>query len=100
MIQDSMTLGQAGIVSLASMTVVFCVLLVLFVAVTIFGKVASSRKAKAQPAAAPKAAVTSAAAPAVPAQDDRDLFCVLAAAVAAYEEGSGNPMVRNRGDLD
>ena len=95
MIQGSMSLGTAGIVSIVSM--VFVVLLVLFLAVLIFGKIASSRKAKAQPAAA-KAAP--AAASAAPAQDDRDLLCVLAAAVAAYEEGSGNPMVRNRGDLD
>jgi len=96
MIQGSMSLGTAGIVSIVSMSVVFCVLLVLFLAVLIFGKIASTRKAKAQPTAAN----TAVAPAATPAQDDRDLLCVLAAAVAAYEEGSGNPMVRNRGDLD
>ena len=38
-------------------------------------------------------------APAAPKQDDGELLAILAAAVAAIE-GSGNPMVRNREDLD
>ena len=48
--------------------------------------------------AAPVAAAP-VAAPAAPKQDDGELLAVLAAAVAAIE-GSGNPMVRNREDLD
>ena len=40
MIHDYMSLGTAGIVSIASMLVVFSVLLILYVVLIIFGKVA------------------------------------------------------------
>ena len=90
MIHDYMSMGTAGVVSIVSMLVVFSVLLLLYVIVLIFGKVVSSRTAKA-PAPA--------AAPAAPQQDDGELLAVLSAAIAAYDK-AGNPMIRNRSDLD
>lgn len=96
MIQGSMSMGVAGIVSLASMLVVFAVLLLLYVILVIFGKVASRNlgKASASPAA-PSAAPATA-----PKQDDSELIAVLSAAVAEYERSKNNPFVRNRQDLD
>ena len=93
-----MSMGTAGIVCIVSMLIVFSVLLILYAATMIMGKVLGSVK---KPAAAPKAAAKAAApaAPAAPKQDDGELLAVLAAAVAAIE-GSGNPMVRNSEDLD
>ena len=88
-----MSMGTAGIVCIVSMLIVFAVLLILYAATMIMGKVLGSVAKK--PAAAPKAAP----APAAPKQDDGELLAVLAAAVAAIE-GSGNPMVRNSEDLD
>ena len=91
-----MSMGTAGIVCIVSMLIVFAVLLILYAATMIMGSVLGKVKKPAAPkAAAPKAA----AAPAAPKQDDGELLAVLAAAVAAIE-GSGNPMVRNREDLD
>lgn len=100
MIHDYMNMGTAGIVCIVSMLIVFAVLLILYAATMIMGVVLGkvSKKpaaAKAAPAKAPAKAV----APAAPKQDDGELLAVLAAAVAAME-GSGNPMVRNREDLD
>lgn len=97
MIHGSMSMGTAGIVCIVSMAIVFAVLLVLYAATMIMGAVLGkvTKKPAAPKAAAPKAA----AAPAAPKQDDGELLAVLAAAVAAIE-GSGNPMVRNREDLD
>ena len=97
MIHGSMSMGTAGIVCIVSMAIVFAVLLVLYAATKIMGAVLGkvTKKPAAPKAAAPKAA----AAPAAPKQDDGELLAVLAAAVAAIE-GSGNPMVRNREDLD
>ena len=96
MIHGSMSMGTAGIVCIVSMLIVFSVLLILYAATMIMGSVLGKVKKPAAPkAAAPKAA----AAPAAPKQDDGELLAVLAAAVAAIE-GSGNPMVRNREDLD
>ncbi|MET0016029.1 OadG family transporter subunit [Oscillibacter sp.] len=95
MIQGSMSMGVAGIVSLASMLVVFAVLLLLYVILVIFGKVATRKgKASASPAA------PSAAPVAAPKQDDSELIAVLSAAVAEYERTRDNPFVRNRQDLD
>ena len=88
-----MSMGTAGIVCIVSMLIVFAVLLILYAATMIMGSVLG--KVTKKPAAAPKAA----AAPAAPKQDDGELLAVLATAVAAIE-GSGNPMVRNREDLD
>ena len=97
MIHGSMSMGTAGIVCIVSMLIVFSVLLILYAATMIMGSVIGKVK---KPAAAPKAAAPkAAAAPAAPKQDDGELLAVLAAAVAAIE-GSGNPMVRNREDLD
>ena len=97
MIHGSMSMGTAGIVCIVSMLIVFAVLLILYVATMIMGSVLGKVK---KPAAAPKAAAPkAAAAPAAPKQDDGELLAILAAAVAAIE-GSGNPMVRNREDLD
>ena len=89
-------MGQAGIVSLASMLVVFSVLLLLYVILVIFGKIATRNlgKAPASPAA------PSAAPAAAPKQDDSELIAVLSAAVAEYERTRDNPFVRNRQDLD
>lgn len=98
MIHDYMSMGTAGIVCIVSMLVVFAVLLLLYFIVLVFGKVIGSRTAKAAPAPA-AAAAAPAAAPAAPQQDDGELLAVLTAAIAAHE-GSGNPMVRNRSDLD
>ena len=96
MIHGYMDMGTAGIVCIVSMLIVFSVLLILYAATMIMGSVLGKVKKPAAPkAAAPKAA----AAPAAPKQDDGELLAVLAAAVAAIE-GSGNPMVRNREDLD
>ena len=99
MIHDSMSMGTAGIVCIVSMLIVFAVLLILYAATMIMGTVVGKavKKPAAAKAAAPKAAA--APAPAAPKQDDGELLAVLAAAVAAIE-GSGNPMVRNREDLD
>ena len=94
-----MSMGTAGIVCIVSMLIVFSVLLILYAATMIMGTVLGK---VAKKPAAPKAAPAKAAAPAAPAapkQDDGELLAVLAAAVAAIE-GSGNPMVRNREDLD
>ena len=98
MIHGSMSMGTAGIVCIVSMLIVFAVLLILYAATMIMGAVLG--KVTKKPAAAPKAAAPkAAAAPAAPKQDDGELLAILAAAVAAIE-GSGNPMVRNREDLD
>lgn len=99
MIQGHMTMGQAGIVSLASMLVVFAVLLLLYVIITVFGKVLSQNGGKAAPAAsaAPASAPAQAAAP---KQDDAELIAVLSAAVAEYESERRNPFIRNRRELD
>ena len=99
MIHDYMSMGTAGIVCIVSMLIVFAVLLILYAATMIMGAVVSkaAKKPAAAKAAAPKAAA--APAPVAPKQDDGELLAVLAAAVAAIE-GSGNPMVRNREDLD
>ena len=97
MIHGSMSMGTAGIVCIVSMAIVFAVLLVLYAATMIMGAVLG--KVTKKPAAPKAAAPTAAAAPAAPKQDDGELLAVLAAAVAAIE-GSGNPMVRNREDLD
>lgn len=96
MIQGSMSMGVAGIVSLASMLVVFAVLLLLYVILVIFGKVASRNLGKAS--ASPTAPSAAPAAP--PKQDDSELIAVLSAAVAEYERTRDNPFVRNRQDLD
>ena len=98
--------GRALLVALCGYVVVFLMMLALVCVIKIISKVvgaidakkkapAAAPAKKAAPAAAPKAA----AAPAAPKQDDGELLAVLAAAVAAIE-GSGNPMVRNREDLD
>ena len=93
-----MSMGTAGIVCIVSMLIVFAVLLILYAATMIMGSVLG--KVTKTPAAGPKAAAPkAAAAPAAPKQDDGELLAILAAAVAAIE-GSGNPMVRNREDLD
>ena len=97
MIHGSMSMGTAGIVCIVSMAIVFAVLLVLYAATMIMGAVLG--KVTKKPAAPKVAAPKAAAAPAAPKQDDGELLAVLAAAVAAIE-GSGNPMVRNREDLD
>lgn len=99
MIHGSMSMGTAGIVCIVSMVIVFAVLLILYAATLIMGSVLGkvTKKPAAVKAAPAKAAAP--AAPAAPKQDDGELLAVLAAAVAAIE-GSGNPMVRNREDLD
>ena len=96
-----MSMGTAGIVCIVSMVIVFAVLLILYAATLIMGSVLGkvTKKPAAAKAAPAKAAPAKAAAPAAPKQDDGELLAVLAAAVAAIE-GSGNPMVRNREDLD
>ena len=100
MIHGSMSMGEAGIVCIVSMLIVFSVLLILYAATMIMGIVVPKiAKKPAAAKAAPAKAPAKAAAPAAPKQDDGELLAVLAAAVAAIE-GSGNPMVRNREDLD
>ena len=101
MIHGSMSMGEAGIVCIVSMLIVFSVLLILYAATMIMGIVVPkiAKKPAVAKAAPAKAAPAKAAAPAAPKQDDGELLAVLAAAVAAIE-GSGNPMVRNRDDLD
>ena len=99
MIHGSMSMGTAGIVCIVSMVIVFAVLLILYASTMLMGIVLGkvTKKPAAVKAAPAKAAAP--AAPAAPKQDDGELLAVLAAAVAAIE-GSGNPMVRNREDLD
>jgi len=93
-----MTMGQAGIVSVASMLVVFAVLLLLYVILIVSGKIATRNAGKAAPA---KASAGIAAAPvAAPKQDDAELIAILSAAVAEYERVRRNPFVRNGRDLD
>lgn len=98
MIQGSMSMGKAGIVSLASMLVVFSVLLLLYVILVVSGKVATRNAGKATPAAASAGAAGAPAA--APRQDDAELIAVLSAAIAEYERTKCNPFVRNRQDLD
>lgn len=97
MIQGSMSMGQAGIVSLASMLVVFSVLLLLYVILVVSGKVATRNAGKAAPAVSAGSAGVPAAAP---RQDDAELIAVLSAAIAEYERTKCNPFIRNRQDLD
>ncbi|BAK98289.1 Na(+)-transporting decarboxylase [Oscillibacter valericigenes Sjm18-20] len=97
MIQGSMSMGQAGIVSLASMLVVFSVLLLLYVILVVFGKVATRNVGTVAPAVSAGAAGAPAAAP---RQDDAELIAVLSAAIAEYERTKCNPFIRNRQDLD
>lgn len=96
MIHDSMSIGEAGIVCVASMLVVFAVLLLLYGILIVFGKIAGRNAGKAAPAAVPAPA----AAAALPQQDDGELLAVLSAAIAEYERTKCNPFIRNRNDLD
>ena len=93
-----MSMGTAGVVCIVSMLIVFAVLLILYAATMIMGKVLGTVAKKPAAAKAAPAKAAAPAAPAAPKQDDGELLAVLAAAVAAIE-GSGNPMVRNREDL-
>jgi len=93
-----MTMGQAGIVSVASMLVVFSVLLLLYVILIVSGKIATRNAGKAAPVKAP--AGTAPAPAAAPKQDDAELIAILSAAVAEYERARRNPFVRNGRDLD
>lgn len=97
MIHDTMSMGEAGIVCVASMLVVFAVLMILYVILRIFGVVAARNTGKAAPAPAPSAAAIAAAAP---QQDEGELIAILSAAIAEYERTKCNPFVRNRNDLD
>lgn len=97
MIHDSMSIGEAGIVCVASMLVVFSVLLLLYGILIVFGKIAGRNAGKAAAAAAVPAP---AAAAALPQQDDGELLAVLSAAIAEYERTKCNPFIRNRSDLD
>lgn len=97
MIHNSMSMGQAGIVSLSSMLVVFSVLLLLYVILIVSGKVATRNAGKAAPAVSAGAAGGPAAAP---KQDDAELIAVLSAAIAEYERTKCNPFIRNQQDLD
>lgn len=99
MIQGSMTMGQAGIVSLASMLVVFAVLLLLYAILVVSGKIATRNAGKAAPVAA-ASAITAGSSAAAPRQDDAELIAVLSAAIAEYEHAKCNPFIRNRQDLD
>lgn len=96
MIQGSMSMGQAGIVSLASMLVVFAVLLLLYMILIVSGKIAARNSGKAAPVSAGAAGAPAA----VPRQDDAELIAVLSAAIAEYERTKCNPFIRNRQDLD
>lgn len=98
MIHDSMSIGEAGIVCVASMLVVFAVLLLLYGILIVFGKIAGRNAGKAAAAAA--AVPAPAAAAALPQQDDGELLAVLSAAIAEYERTKCNPFIRNRNDLD
>lgn len=98
MIHNAMGMGEAGIVSIASMLVVFAVLLLLYVLLIVSGKIATRNVGKAAPTASSTGA---AAAPAAaPKQDDAELIAVLSAAIAEYERAKCNPFIRNRQDLD
>ncbi len=98
MIQGSMTMGQAGIVSVASMLVVFSVLLLLYVILIVSGKIATRNVGKSAPTKAPTGTVATPAA--APKQDDAELIAVLSAAIAEYERVRRNPFIRNGRDLD
>lgn len=93
---------EAGaLLTVCGVAIVFLVLVVLIVAIIIFGKVvgaATGKVAKEKPAkvvpVAPKAAPV--AAPVVNAQDDGELIAVIAAAVDAMYAGSGKKaIIRN-----
>lgn len=98
MIQNSMSMGEAGIVCIASMLVVFAVLLLLYVILIVSGKIATRNVGKATPAAS--SAGVAAATAAAPKRDDAELIAVLSAAIAEYERTKCNPFIRNRQDLD
>ena len=99
------TLGYGGIVAVIGMLIVFVGLIILIVCISIMGKffqVGGKKKEEAAPAPAPAPAPVEAPAPVVeqpvveeaPVCDDAQLIAVIAAALAAFDNGSKRLVVR------
>ena len=98
------TLGYGGIVAVIGMLIVFLGLIILIVCISVMGKIfQASQNKKAAAAAAPAPAPAPAAAPApvvepvveeAPAADDAQLIAVIAAALAAFDNGNKRLVVR------
>lgn len=96
-------LGYGGIVAVIGLLIVFTGLVILIFCVwlmgNVFRKIEQKKKAAAAPAAAP-APVEVAPAPVAeieeaPAEDDAQLIAVIAAALAAYDDGNKRLVIRN-----
>lgn len=103
---DSLTIGEkmagAGITTLLGLGTTFVILCLIWLILSIMGRIMTgSNKAKAAKAAAaatvPAAAPAVAAAPAENLASDAQLVAVITAAIAAYEgaQGASNLVVRN-----
>jgi len=101
---DSLTMGEkmagAGITTLLGLGTTFVILCLIWLILSIMGRIMTgSNKAKAAKAAAPAAApaVVAASAPAENLASDAQLVAVITAAIAAYEgaQGASNLVVRN-----
>ena len=96
------TLGYGGIVAVIGMLIVFLGLIILIVCISVMGKIfQASQNKKAAAAAAPAPAPAAAPAPVVepvveeaPAADDAQLIAVIAAALAAFDNGNKRLVVR------
>ena len=95
------TLGYGGIVAVIGMLIVFLGLIILIVCISIMGQFFKTGKKKEKAAPAPAPAPVAAPAPVVepvveeaPACDDAQLIAVIAAALAAFDNGSKRLVVR------
>ena len=100
------TLGYGGIVALIGILIVFLGLIILIVCISVMGKIFQSsqnKKAAKAAAAAPAPAPVAAPAPApvaepvaeeAPVCDDAQLIAVIAAALAAFDNGNKRLVVR------
>ncbi len=95
------TLGYGGIVAVIGMLIVFLGLIILIVCISIMGKIfQAAQKKPAAPAAAPVEApapapiVEEPAAEEAPVENDAQLIAVIAAALAAFDNGNKRLVVR------
>ena len=97
------TLGYGGIVAVIGMLIVFLGLIILIVCISIMGKFFQVGGKKKEAAPAPAAAPVAAPAPApvaepvaeeAPVCDDAQLIAVIAAALAAFDNGNKRLVVR------
>ena len=93
---EPLGVGEALLVAVSGLVVVFVMLAMLMVVILVVSKVVAAIEGNKKPAAVPAkapAAPKPAAAPAAPAQDEGELVAVMMAAVA---EESGMPMGSDR----